>query len=42
MGRAFPDDAAPNRLHVSSFSVPGGRDVPFGHVHVDGSLELAI
>jgi hypothetical protein len=26
----------------TSFRVPGGRDQPFGHVHVDGSLELAI
>ncbi|HEX6330555.1 MAG TPA: hypothetical protein VF129_04605 [Actinomycetota bacterium] len=26
----------------TSFTVPGGRDIPFGHVHIDGSLELAI
>jgi dipeptidyl aminopeptidase/acylaminoacyl peptidase len=25
-----------------TFPVPGGRDFPFGHLHIDGSLELAI
>lgn len=25
-----------------TFTVPGGRDFPFGHLHIDGSLELAI
>ena len=37
-GRIAVYDAATD----SSSSVPGGRDAPFGHVHVDGSLELAI
>ena len=37
-GRIVVYDAASD----SSFTVPGGRDVPFGHVHIDGSLELAI
>ena len=37
-GRIAVYDAATD----SSCSVPGGRDAPFGHAHVDGSLELAI
>jgi hypothetical protein len=37
-GRIVVYDAATD----TSATVPGGRDVPLGHVHIDGSLELAI
>jgi dipeptidyl aminopeptidase/acylaminoacyl peptidase len=37
-GRIVVYDAASQ----TSVTVPGGRDAPFGKVHIDGSLELAI
>jgi hypothetical protein len=37
-GRMLVYDAASD----TSVTVPGGRDQPYGYVHIDGSLELAI